>query len=231
LRSTGFDWWIRRIEHMFDLYDVLRIDHFRGLIAYWEVPAGHETAVHGTWVPVPHEDFFRALKERFDGLPIIAEDLGTITEDVRAALRHHDFPGMKLLLFAFRDDDPDHPYLPYNYEPNCVVYTGTHDNNTARGWFEEESRPEDRERLAEYIGQDVTAETVHLALARLAYASVAKWAILPLQDILGLGQEARINLPATLNGNWSWRVDESAFTEQTAKQIYALAKRYGRYAV
>jgi 4-alpha-glucanotransferase len=229
LRSTGFDWWVRRLEHMFALYDIVRIDHFRGLIAYWEVPAENDTAVHGTWVPVPHEEFFKRLKNRFDGLPIIAEDLGTITDDVRAALKNYGLPGMKLLLFAFGEDNPEHPYLPYNFEPNCVVYTGTHDNNTARGWFDSEASPEDIERLALYAGQEVAAENVHHILIRLAYASVAKWAVLPLQDLIGLGEEARINLPATLNGNWSWRFVESELTDDVAEEIRTMAITYGRY--
>lgn len=230
LQETGYHWWIKRLRHMFTLYDVLRIDHFRGLVAYWEVPAGAKTAEKGTWVPVPHEDFFGAIRKAFDGAPIVAEDLGTITKNVIEVRDKYRFPGMKILQFAFGADDPDHGYLPHNYKENFIVYTGTHDNNTVRGWFDTEASPEDKKRLERYTGQTVDSSNVHTVLIREALASVAKWAVLPLQDVLGLGKEARINLPASGNGNWKWRAPEKMITDQVAENLYRMAYTYGRTA-
>ncbi len=228
LEKTGFKWWLTRLAHMLNLYNTIRIDHFRGLIACWEVPAGEKTAVNGQWTPVPHRELFQAIRERFNEAPIIAEDLGTITEDVREALREYGYPGMKILQFAFGNDDSEHPYLPHNYPVNCIVYTGTHDNNTVRGWFDSEARPEDRRRMVRYLGHDVEAGRVHWELARLAFASVARWAILPMQDVLGLGRESRINRPATATGNWKWRLTSHQLQPQTASDLKELTKIYGR---
>lgn len=228
LEQTGFEWWVRRMSQNLKLYDVVRVDHFRGLIAYWEVPAGHQTAVSGRWVDVPYEEFFSTLKKRFHELPIIAEDLGIITPEVKAAMEKLGFPGMKVLLFAFGEDNPEHPYLPHNFDRRCVVYTGTHDNNTSRGWFDGEASPEDRRRFERYIGRKIAAEHVHEEMVRLAMMSVADTVIIPMQDVLGLGQGSRMNQPATVDGNWSWRLKAGQVTEDVGRYLAEITKIYGR---
>jgi len=206
LMEERFEWWLWRLGHNLRLFDLLRIDHFRGLISYWEVPAKEETAQKGSWVETPHQEFFRALFRRFSSLPVIAEDLGFITSDVREVLGRYQIPGMKVLLFAFSQDLPRNPYAPHNITRNSVVYTGTHDNNTVRGWFDEESSEEDRRRINSYVGHKVGAEDVAWEFIRLAMGSVADTAILPMQDILGLGSRARMNRPASTRGNFEWRM-------------------------
>jgi len=227
-RRSGFAWWLRRIGHLSSLYDVVRIDHFRGLVAYWEVAAGEPTAINGRWVEVPTYEFFDTVCSRYRNLSIIAEDLGVITQDVRDVMNHYGFPGMKVLLFAFGEDNPDHPYLPHTYEPNCVVYTGTHDNNTVRGWFEEETSVADRTRLARYLGHEVTADTVSQELIKLAMASVANTAIFPMQDVLGLGSDARMNTPSKADGNWRWRLRADQVTQEVTENLNHLTTTYGR---
>jgi len=228
LRATGYAWWISRLRHILSLHDVVRIDHFRGLVAFWEVPAHERNAVNGQWVRVPFDDFFHTLFKRFFSLPIVAEDLGLITPDVREVIKRFGFPGMKVLLFAFGEENPMHIYLPHTYERNFVVYTGTHDNNTARGWFDGEARPEDRERLFRYIGRRVHPEEVHWELVRLAMMSIADIAIVPMQDVLGLGQEAQMNRPSVARGNWEWRLLPSQLTEDIGLRLRSLTETYGR---
>jgi len=228
LRERGYEWWIRRFEHSLKMLDLVRVDHFRGFVGYWEIPAAEPTAVNGRWVEAPAFDFFNQLIKRFPCLPIIAEDLGIITPDVREIMHHFGFPGMKVLLFAFGEDNPGHPYLPHNYGENCVVYTGTHDNNTARGWFDREARPEDKARLFRYLGREVTSEEIHRELIRLAMRSVASMAVFPVQDVLGLGEEARMNLPATANENWEWRLLPEQLTSAQAAELGHLTEICGR---
>ncbi|TSA09367.1 MAG: 4-alpha-glucanotransferase [Deltaproteobacteria bacterium] len=228
LRETEYAWWIRLIEHNLKLFNIIRLDHFRGLVAYWEVPAGEETAINGRWVEVPARDFFDKLLKRFSSLPIIAEDLGIITPDVKEIVDLYGFPGMKLLLFAFGDDVATNPYVPHNHVKNCVVYTGTHDNNTAKGWFRKEARPEDKRRLFQYLGRKVTEETVRQEFVRMAMMSVADLVIIPMQDILGLGEEARMNTPSTANGNWEWRLLPGQLTPSVAGELSEVTKIYGR---
>ncbi len=228
LKDTHYAWWIQRLEHNLRLFDLVRVDHFRGFVAYWEVPADHETAVHGQWVEVPAEDFFSTLVRHFPSLPIIAEDLGIITQDVRDVMEAFGFPGMKLLIFAFGDDLPRNPYAPHNHVEDCLVYTGTHDNNTIRGWFENETTPEDRERIFQYLGRRVKTEEISSEMVSLAMMSVAKKAILPMQDVLGLGQEARMNLPATSEGNWEWRILNEQLSSQCAQELRRMTEIYGR---
>jgi 4-alpha-glucanotransferase len=206
----------------------VRIDHFRGLVAYWEVPAHETNAVNGRWVDVPTYDFFNTLFKRFFSLPIIAEDLGLITPDVREAIRRFGFPGMKVLLFAFGEDNPMHIYLPHTYEKNYVAYTGTHDNNTVRGWFDQEAGPEEKRRLFRYLGKESCSDEVNWELARLAMMSIADIAILPMQDILGLGREAQMNRPSIGQGNWEWRLLPSQLTEDVADRLRTLTETYGR---
>jgi len=228
LKETGFEWWVRRMAHHLNLYDAVRIDHFRGLVAYWEVPADEETAINGKWVEVPTEDFFGTLSHHFNQPSIIAEDLGVITPDVKEVLSRFGYPGMKILLFAFDSDDPDHPYLPYNFSRNCLVYTGTHDNNTVRGWFEGEASADDQRRFFRYVGRKVTPEEVSWEMIRLAMSSVAHTAIFPLQDILGLDGEARMNRPSVAHGNWEWRFSLRQLTESIKQRLREMTTIYGR---
>lgn len=231
LEANDFSWWLERMRHNLSLFDIVRIDHFRGLVGYWEVPAREQTAVNGKWVAAPCDSFFSRLKMEFREMPIIAEDLGVITEDVRDAMRKFLIPGMRVLLFAFDDDDPTHPYLPHNYVPDCVVYTGTHDNNTARGWFENEASTTARKRLFDYLGRRVQARDVARELSRLLMMSAANTVILPMQDVLGLGEGARMNRPATSSGNWLWRLRRRDITKKSREWLSDVTYIYGRSAV
>ncbi len=228
LRQSGYDWWMRRMAHNLDLFDMVRIDHFRGFVGYWEIPADKKTAIEGTWVEAPAEDFFSVLTARFPGAPIIAEDLGIITPDVKEMMDRFSFPGMKVLLFAFNDEQGANPYLPHNHVENCVVYTGTHDNNTARGWFAGEASPEVKRNFFRYLGREPAADTIHWELIRLAMMSVAKTVIIPLQDLLGLGEEARMNRPSVTMGNWKWRILPEQLTPRIATMLAEMTLTYGR---
>jgi 4-alpha-glucanotransferase len=229
LRESGFQWWRRRFEHNLGLFDLLRIDHFRGLVAYWEVPAGEKTSVNGAWRPVPSEELFTTLLGGIDARSLIAEDLGTITPDVTAVRRRFHLPGMKVLLFAFGDDLGANPYLPHNHEKHCVVYTGTHDNNTVRGWFEHEAGEETLARLFRYLGRETDRDRVHWDLVRLAMSSVANTVLLPMQDLLGLGVEGRMNLPAKPAGNWTWRLDPQGITPGLEAALLEVTETFGRF--
>ncbi|MCU0596140.1 MAG: 4-alpha-glucanotransferase [Desulfobacterota bacterium] len=228
LQSTGYEWWMERIRHNLNLFDVVRVDHFRGFMAYWEVPANETVAVNGQWVDAPGMDFFGRLTAVLPHPPILAEDLGTITPDVWAAMEHFGFPGMKVLLFAFDESLPRNAYAPHHHTKNAVVYTGTHDNNTARAWFEKEADEAVRGRLSRYIGREITADNVHRELIRLAMMSVADTAILPMQDLLGLGEWARMNRPARQEGNWQWRLVPEQVTAPLAKELLEWTELYGR---
>jgi 4-alpha-glucanotransferase len=228
LKETGHMWWIQRMKHNLDLYDMVRVDHFRGFVAYWEVPATEKTAINGRWVEAPAENFFSTLLKRFSCLPIIAEDLGIITPDVREIMNHFEFPGMKVLLFAFGEDLSTNPYLPHNHVKNCVVYTGTHDNNTVKGWFEKDATWEEKRNLVCYLGREVSVENVHWEFIKLAMMSVANLAIIPMQDILGLGAEARVNRPSTTEGNWQWRLSPDQLTTEIAQKLRETTEIYGR---
>ena len=210
------------------LYDLIRIDHFRGFVGYWEVPASEKNAVNGKWSKAPAEDFFNSILAEIPNAPFIAEDLGTITPDVKDILDHFHFPGMKVLLFAFSGDSATNPYLPHNLVENCVVYTGTHDNNTVLGWFQKEAKPEDKERLFKYLGYTPSETDLHWALIRLSMMSVARIACFPMQDILGLGEEARMNRPATREGNWQWRFAPGQLTPPIKEQLHEMTVTFGR---
>ena len=231
LQEKGYDWWFQRMSHNLSLFDLVRVDHFRGFIGYWEVPATEKDAIRGRWVEAPAMDFFTQLTARFPSVPIIAEDLGIITPDVKEVMGRFGFPGMKVLLFAFGEDLPTNPYVPHNHIPNCVVYTGTHDNNTARAWFEKELTPADKGRLMRYLGREVESRNIHRELIRLAMMSVADKVILPMQDLLGLGEEARMNRPAKSKGNWQWRLLPEQLSQELAKELRDLTEIYGRSAV
>lgn len=228
LKERRYAWWIRRFDRNFSLYDMLRVDHFRGLVAYWEVGAGEKTAVNGEWIKVPTGDFFEVLLEHFEEFPVIAEDLGIITDDVREVISRCNFPGMKVLLFAFGSDLPTNPYAPHNHIRNCVVYPGTHDNNTVRGWFENEAGEKERLRFFRYIGREVAAEEVSWEFIRLAMMSVADRVIFSMQDILGLGEESRMNRPATVEGNYRWRMTSEQLSDSLAGKLLDMTKIYGR---
>lgn len=206
LKERKYDWWIDRLRHNTALFDLVRIDHFRAFADYWEVPADAESAKGGAWKPGPGADFFTAVHEALGSLPFVAEDLGEINKAVTDLRDQFRLPGMKILLFAFGEEMPRSDYIPHNYGPNFLVYTGTHDNNTVRGWYENEADDAARSRLEAYAGRAISTAEVHLVLAQMAYGSVAKTCILPLQDLLGLGQESRMNMPGQGQNNWAWRL-------------------------
>ena len=223
MHRDGYSWWLERMRMALTLYDVVRVDHFRGFEAYWEIPSTAETAKEGRWVKGPGKDIFRALEGGLGELPIIAEDLGEITPEVEALRDELGLPGMKVLQFAF--SGPDNAFLPHEYQDtNWVVYTGTHDNDTTAGWWRS-SAPEGRSFARRYLGKDYVSVPDFI---RLAYASVAEKAVIPMQDFLELGSEHRMNTPGTTEGNWSWRLDESALTSDLAKRLKNLTETYGR---
>ncbi|MBU1007064.1 MAG: 4-alpha-glucanotransferase [Candidatus Omnitrophica bacterium] len=228
LKSSGYAWWIMRMRRMLEILDMVRVDHFRGFVGYWQIPAGEKTGVNGKWEKAPAEDFFAAMLGKFPKFPIIAEDLGIITPDVKAVMERFGFPGMKVLLFAFGEDNPRHPYLPRNYDENCVVYTGTHDNNTARGWFRNEAGDQEKKRFFEYIGGDVPEEEVAAKMTELAMNSPAAMAMIPMQDILNLDESARMNTPAVTSGNWEWRLLPEQLNPSLAKNLRKITKNSGR---
>jgi 4-alpha-glucanotransferase len=227
LRRTGFDWWIRRMEQNGHLCDLLRIDHFIGLAAYWEIPAQENTAINGKWVPAQGEEFLKTLYKKFPLFPLIAEDLGSVTPAVRELMEKFGLPGMKVLLFAFSGDTAN-PYLPHNHIPHCILYTGTHDNNTVRGWFDREASAEDKKNFFRYLGREVSAQEVSAEFIRLAMMSVADVVILPVQDLLGLGAESRMNTPSTTEGNWKWRLLPGQITPAQGERLRELTEIYGR---
>jgi 4-alpha-glucanotransferase len=229
LKESSYAWWMQRIRHNLQCFDLMRIDHFRGLVAYWEIAADEKTAINGKWVKAPAEDFFTVLLENFPDAPIIAEDLGIITPDVKEVMNRFGFPGMKVLLFAFGDDLATNPYIPHNHIKNCVLYTGTHDNNTVRGWFEHEAPSEMKHKLMRYLGHKVSVEDVHWEFIGCAMMSVADMVIFPMQDILGLGEEDRMNRPSTVEGNWEWRLLPEEVTPSLSHKLMDMTGLYGRH--
>jgi 4-alpha-glucanotransferase len=227
LRETGYRWWIARFRALLAHVDAIRLDHFRAFAAAWHVPAGSPTARTGRWVPGPGAEFFRAVQGSLGALPFIAEDLGLITPDVHALREQFQLPGMRILQFAF-DGEADNPYLPHNYVPNTVVYTGTHDNPTTRGWYED-LPDQQRQHLWTYLERSEGAGAeVAPALMRLAWSSVAALAIAPLQDVLNLGNEARMNVPGRADGNWRWRCTESMLSSPALEWLRDLTETSGR---
>ena len=224
MRADGFQWWKERIRTQLTQFDLLRIDHFRGLEAYWEIPASAETAVSGRWQQAPGDELFRALRAEFGSLPLVAEDLGIITPEVEALRDAHGLPGMKVLHFAF-GGGADNLYLPHNHVLNSVVYTGTHDNNTTLGWLEELDE-ETRAHLFDYLGGG--PEQMPELLTRTAFASVARLAVVPMQDVLELGGADRMNQPGVAEGNWRWRFRWEQVRPQTASHYRHLLQLYGR---
>jgi 4-alpha-glucanotransferase len=224
LEQDGYRWWIERIRSQLELYDLIRIDHFRGLQAYWEIPATEETALNGHWVKAPGHDLLTALEKAFGSLPIVAEDLGTITEEVHQLRRDFAIPGMRILQFAF-DGDPDNLYLPHNHTPDSVVYTGTHDNDTTLSWFDSLDQAA-RDYVCHYYGSGQC--DMPWTLIRSALGSVARLSVLPMQDILGLSTGNRMNTPGTTEGNWQWRFQWSQVYDSLAADLHNLLGLYGR---
>ena len=228
LRENKFAWWVERMKHNLALFDLVRIDHFRGFLAAWEIPADEPTAVNGQWQESPGEDFFSTLMNDIESVPVVAEDLGVITQDVKDAMARFGFPGMKLLIFAFDGDISENPYAPDNHVENCVLYTGTHDCNTVRGWFEDELSDESRVKLENIIGGKVCADTVSEKMMVLTMKSIARTAIFPMQDVLGLGSEFRMNCPGIAENNWEWRLLPGQWPKSMAEKLADTTKLYGR---
>jgi 4-alpha-glucanotransferase len=223
METDGFSWWSRRFRGELRKCDLLRVDHFRGFQAYWSVPAGARTAKKGRWQPGPGIRLFHAVEGALGKLPLVAEDLGDITDDVRELLRETGYPGMRVLQFAF--GSPDSTHLPHHIPANSVAYTGTHDNDTTRGWFESLG-PEERARVLQYVGG--STDNVVGNLIRVLYTCAADRVVVPVQDVLGLGSEARMNVPSVAEGNWTWRMREGALTGENAEWLAGLATASGR---
>lgn len=223
MEADGFAWWVDRMAAGLRACDLLRIDHFRAFAAYWSVPASDATALNGRWVPGPGRKLFDAARKALGGLPVLAEDLGDITKEVRELMAQLRIPGMKILQFGFYGSDSE--YLPHRYPRDCVVYTGTHDNDTARGWYAG-LKPEEKQRVWDYLGSD--GREIEWDLIRAALTSVAARAIVPLQDVLGLGSEARMNTPSEPAGNWTWRARTDAFRPDLAERLRRAVELAGR---
>ncbi|MBQ9166017.1 MAG: 4-alpha-glucanotransferase [Oscillospiraceae bacterium] len=229
-RNTGFDWWVSRMWYSFKLYDVVRIDHFRGFDEYFCIPGGENTAKNGHWEKGPGMDLFNTIRYRLGDCQVIAEDLGLLTEGVRMLVKASGFPNMKVLQFAFETADigGSNEYLPHNYNQNCVVYTGTHDNETVSGWFAGLD-DEQKKQVLTYLDNDsYTAENIHKGFMALGMRSCAKTCIIPIQDCLGLDNSCRMNQPGTVGKNWRWRLLPGQITEELGKELLALSMRYGR---
>jgi 4-alpha-glucanotransferase len=227
LKERGFDWWVARIRRSLALYDTIRLDHFRGFEAYWSIPADEPTAINGQWVKAPGLELFQRLKDVFGELPFVAEDLGLITPEVDELREHFGMPGMRILQFGFSDRGA-HLYLPHKFVPNTVTYTGTHDNNTTLGWWKDDASELERKHVAVYLGEMKNDGDIVWAMMRAAAASVANLCIFPLQDILHLGSEARMNTPAAGAGNWTWRYGREALHPDFAVQLAALMEMTDR---
>jgi len=228
LKANTYDWWIQRMRKNTELYDLVRIDHFRGLSTYWEVSALEETAVNGKWLRGPGTDFMNVLQKEFPDMPFIAEDLGDVDQAVYDLRDKYNLPGMHIVQFGFGKDMSKSVHAPHNYTTNSVVYTGTHDNNTVKGWFKEEAGKRGKKNLKKYTLKKVNAKNCHKVLLRIAYRSVAKIAIIPMQDVLGLGAKSRMNLPATDTGNWLWRAKKKHLGNTIAKFLKKETGKFNR---
>ena len=226
IEEMNFKWWVQRVKQSLKIYDWLRIDHFKGFESYYSIPYGEKTAKNGEWVKGPGIKVFDAIREELGDVNIIAEDLGALTKETIELRDQNKFPGMKILTFAF-DSDSDNPFLPHNYDKNFIAYTGTHDNDTVRGWIETTAEKEQVEKAIKYLNLN-EEEGYNWGLIRGVWSSVANVAIAQMQDFLDLGNKARMNLPSTLDNNWTWRAKEDAFTDKLAKRIYDITKIYGR---
>ena len=225
MKKNNYKWWISRIRESLKLYDIVRIDHFRGFESYWQIPYGEPTAVNGKWVKGPGMSLFNAIKKELGEINVIAEDLGFLTDEVKEFLAETGYPGMKILEFAFGGGDSE--YLPHNYIKNCIAYTGTHDNDTFLGWFEKTGSKKEVRNAIKYLGLN-EEEGYNWGFIRGIWSSVADTAVAPMQDFLNLGNEARVNLPSTLGINWQWRAKKEDINENLANKIYKFTKLYGR---
>ena len=228
LKKKKYRWWQERIRKNIEMFSLLRLDHFRAFESYWEVPAGDKTAKNGKWKPGPGIEFFSFLKRKLGPLPFIAEDLGEITDEVRHLRDTCGFPGMKVLQFAFHKGMSDSEHIPHNYDRNFAAYTGTHDNNTTVGWFRQDASHVERNNLMRYLGKEINEDNVHAELSRAAYASVADLVVLPMQDLLGLDETHRMNKPAAIAGNWSWRLSADVRLAPLAAQLKLWTTLYNR---
>lgn len=219
MKLSRYKWWVKRLEQNFRLFDIIRLDHFRGFVSYWEVPAKEKTAINGRWVDVPSEDFFSVILKLYKADNFIAEDLGTITEDVIEMRDKLNLQGMKILQFAFGDDYPNGSYLPHNHVRNCVVYTGTHDNNTIVGWWNNECSIMEKSRIADYYKHELNYDQINWEFIEIAMGSIANTVIFPMQDLLGLDEQARMNTPSVARGNWEWRLDEIYLTSELQEKL------------
>ena len=225
LKQRGYDWWIQRMRWATQMCDILRLDHFRGFEAYWEIPASEPTAVNGRWVKGPNDDLFNGLRAALGVLPFIAEDLGFITPEVHALRERLQIPGMRVMQFGFGNRGA-HIYLPHRFIPNTVVYTGTHDNDTTAGWWKSWATEEEKRAVRAYLGE--SGDGVHWDFIRAATASVADLCVIPLQDVLGLGSEARMNVPSRSEGNWTWRFASGSLTPEVAQKLARMAETSDR---
>jgi malto-oligosyltrehalose synthase/4-alpha-glucanotransferase len=228
LKQNNYSWWLQRILKNLEYFDLIRLDHFRAFSAYWEVPGGEQTAINGVWVQGPGADFFHKIKEQLGHLPFVAEDLGDIDEAVHQLRNEFGLPGMRVLQFAFGAETPISDHIPHNYTMNSFAYTGTHDNNTLKGWLTEDSTKESRFAMNAYVGQKITENNICNLLIRQCYASVAEAAIVPVQDVLELEGSHRMNMPASIEGNWTWRVTADELTGETAKKLLGLTRLFNR---
>ncbi|QHT69527.1 4-alpha-glucanotransferase [Rhodocytophaga rosea] len=228
LKKTGYAWWVKRLGHNIHLFDMVRLDHFLGFVAFWEVDAREKTALHGQWVKAPADDFFQTLLRHYPHLPIIAEDLGIVTAEVTQCMQRFNFPGMKVLLFAFGDNTDTNPYAPHNHIENCLVYTGTHDNNTVKGWFTKEADKHTRQGLEKYSGLELNGDNISWEFVRMAMQSVAKLIIIPIQDLIGLDDTARMNTPGTVGQNWAWRLEPGLLTKTLSSETASVTHLFGR---
>jgi 4-alpha-glucanotransferase len=225
LKATEFSWWVDRIYRNLALFDAIRIDHFRAFAQCWEIPADEKTAVKGAWRDVPGKELFQALQKHFSQLPIIAENLGIITKDVDELMEKFSFPGMRVLMFAFHNEYKKSRDLPENYTPLSVAFTGTHDNNTIRGWFENDITPIEKKNIQEYLGYEPAGQDINWIMIELVMDSCANLAVIPLQDLLGLGEPARMNRPSTVEGNWLWRFSPGVLGRSLCTRVAKLIVR------
>ena len=228
LKKTKYSWWVNRIAHDLQMFDYLRIDHFRGFSGFWQIPAHEKLAVFGSWVRGPGEAFFKVLAKRFKSLPIIAEDLGEITPDVIELMKKFDFPGMRVLLFAFDGNIDNNPHVPANYPVHCVAYSGTHDNNTIQGWYYQEASPHEKANLTKVLQTKFTPRNLHWTMIEVLMRSRAETVIIPMPDFLGLREEGRMNIPATKVNNWQWRLKANALTRRLNQKIARITKKTDR---
>jgi 4-alpha-glucanotransferase len=228
LKQSNYQWWLSRVEHNLNLFDIVRLDHFRGFAGFWQVPADSRTARNGRWASGPKEDFLDTLFKRFSLSHFVVEDLGYTTADVRKLIEKYQLTCMKVLMFGFDQSKAGKLHHPSNCVKNSVVYTGTHDNNTVKDWFKNEATPSQRNKIFNYIGHKIPISRIHWEFVKLAMSCASNTAIIPMQDILGLGQQSRMNIPATAKNNWTWRLQNKDLKPSVAKKLAELTEIYGR---